>query len=69
MNGFEKGDQKDCDLEIALELIKSHGAIEATRKDALNWVRQAQDALKELPDHKIRDLLYDLSTYVIERLN
>ncbi|MAI58871.1 MAG: farnesyltranstransferase [Rhodobacteraceae bacterium] len=66
---IEKGDQKDCDLEIALELINSHGAIEATRKDALNWVRQAQDALKELPDHKIRDLLYDLSTYVIERLN
>ncbi len=66
---IEKGDQKDCDLEIALELINSHGAIEATRKDALNWVRQAQDALKELPDHKIRDLLYELSTYVIERLN
>ena len=65
---IEKGDQKDGDLDHALALLHSHGAIEATRKDALDWARRAQDALSNLPEHPLRDLLHDLSIYVVDRL-
>ena len=65
---IEKGDQKDGDLDHALSLLHSHGAIEDTRKDALDWARRAQDALSNLPEHPLRDLLHDLSIYVVDRL-
>ena len=65
---FEKGDQVDGDLEMALELINSHDAIKETRQDALHWVERAQNALGSLPDHRIRDILYDLAIYVVKRL-
>ena len=32
----------DGDLERALSLLQTHGAIEATRKDALEWAQKAQ---------------------------
>ena len=65
---IEKGDQKDGDLEHALSLLQDHGAIEATRKDALNWAKKAQYALSGLPGHPLRTLLGDLSFYVVNRL-
>ena len=65
---IEKGDRKDGDLEYALSLLHSHGAVEATRKDALDWAQKAQDALSNLPEHPLRDLLHDLSIYVVDRL-
>ena len=65
---IEKGDQEDGDLDHALSLLHSHGAIEATHKDALDWAQKAQYALSKLPEHPLRDLLHDLSIYVVERL-
>ncbi len=65
---IEKGDRKEGDLEYALSLLHSHGAIEATRKDAVDWAQKAQDALSNLPEHPLRDLLHDLSIYVVDRL-
>ena len=65
---IEKGKQEDGDLESALELLHKHGAIDETRQDALGWARKAQDCIKTLPQHEIRDLLYDLSAYVVERV-
>ena len=65
---IEKGDRKDGDFEYALSLLHNHGAIEATRKDALDWAQKAQDALSNLPEHPLRDLLHDLSIYVVDRL-
>ena len=37
---IEKGEQVDGDLERALLLLQNHGAIEATRKDALEWAQR-----------------------------
>ena len=65
---IEKGNQKDGDLDHALSLLHSHGAIDDTRKDALYWAQRAQDALSNLPEHPLRDLLHDLSIYVVDRL-
>lgn len=66
---IEKGDQSDGDLEQALALMAKYGTLEATRADADGWAARAQDALAVLPPHDIRDLLHDLSAYVVARLS
>lgn len=66
---IEKGDQREGDLDHALALMNRHGAIEATRADALGWSARAKDALGHLPPHEIRDMLLDLADYVVARIN
>lgn len=65
---IEKGDQRDGDLEHALELLARHGAIEAARRDALDWMVRARQALTNLPPHPIRDQLSDLAEFVVARV-
>lgn len=65
---IEKGDQQDGDLDHALTLLARHGAMEATRADALRWAGKAKDALNALPDQPIRDILRDLADYVVARI-
>ncbi len=65
---IEKGDQRDGDLEQALALMAKYGTLEATREDANSWAATAQSALQALPAHPIRDLMHDLSAYVVSRL-
>jgi octaprenyl-diphosphate synthase len=67
-NTIEKGKQEEGDLETALNLLNKHGAIDETRRDALEWAKKAQDAIRRLPQHEIRDLLDDLSVYVVKRV-
>ncbi len=62
-----KGDQKDGDLEHAMELLKKHGTLEETRDAAIYWGNKAKAALSDLPQSEIRDLLGDLTDYVVER--
>jgi octaprenyl-diphosphate synthase len=66
---IEKGDQREGDLDHALGLMDKHGAIEATRQEALAWSGRARAALDHLPEHEIRDMLADLADYVVARLN
>lgn len=66
---IEKGKQEDGDLDHALRLLERHGALEAARQDALAWADKARRALKQLPDHEIRDMLDDLADYVVSRIN
>ena len=65
---IEKGEQGKGDLETALELLNKHGAIDSTRLNALEWAKKAQDAIRQLPGHEIRDILNDLPSYIIERV-
>ena len=65
---IEKGDQRDGDLEHALDLLARHGAMEAARDDALAWAAKAKTALQALPDHPIRDMLTDLADFVVSRV-
>lgn len=66
---LEKNDQRDGDLEHALELMTTHGALEETREAALGWSERAKACLIDLPDDPIRDMLRDIADYVVERLN
>ncbi|MCT2540596.1 polyprenyl synthetase family protein [Sedimentimonas flavescens] len=66
---IEKGDQREGDLEHALELMRKHGTLEATRLEALAWANKAKASLHALPAHDLRDMLSDLADYVVARLN
>jgi octaprenyl-diphosphate synthase len=66
---IEKGDQRDGDLAQARKLMQRHGALEAARADALAWAATARKALANLPDHPIRQMLDDLTLYVVSRIS
>jgi len=66
---IEKGDQRDGDLEQAMELLKSHGTLEETRAEAMDWSARSRTALAALPEHPLRDMMGDLAEYVVARLN
>ncbi|MDA8587142.1 polyprenyl synthetase family protein [Rhodobacteraceae bacterium] len=66
---IEKGQQTDGDFDHALSLIANHETMAATRDEALGWSTRAKDALDVLPDHELRDMMRDLATYVVARIN
>ncbi|MDH3264508.1 MAG: polyprenyl synthetase family protein [Paracoccaceae bacterium] len=66
---IEKGRQEEGDLEQAMAILARHGALESTRATALDWAGKAKAALGELPRHPIREMLADLSDYVVERVS
>ena len=65
---IEKGDQRDGDLQQALAIMAKHGALAAARDDALAWAGKASAALAGVPDHPLRQVLADLSDYVVARI-
>lgn len=66
---IERGDQRDGDLEHALDLLEQHNTLEATRRDALSYSEKAKTAMKALPDHPLRRMLIDLADYVVARVS
>ncbi|MBY6163152.1 polyprenyl synthetase family protein [Mameliella alba] len=66
---IEKGDQQDGDLDHAIDLLNKHGALEATRQEALAWAGRAKKAMETLPPSELRNLLIDLNDYVVSRVN
>lgn len=66
---IEKGDQRDGDLEHALELLNKHDALTDTRTEAIAWADKAKAAMAKLPQSEIRDLLIDIADYVVARVN
>ena len=64
-----KGKIADGDQAQALAMLEAHGALEATRTDALAWAAKAKAALDVLPAHELRDMLCDLADYVVERIS
>ncbi|MBM3614590.1 MAG: polyprenyl synthetase family protein [Alphaproteobacteria bacterium] len=65
---IEKGDQRDGDLDQALAIMHRHGALEAARAEALKWAAIGRAALVKLPDHPLRQMLDDLTAYVVARI-
>ena len=61
--------QEPEDLARAMALVRKHGALEATRDEALAWAAQARAALAPLPDHPLRAILSDLADYVVARVH
>ncbi|MDQ2089425.1 polyprenyl synthetase family protein [Marimonas arenosa] len=66
---IEKGRQQEGDLEHAMALLRRHGALEATRAEALAWAAKAKAALELLPAHEVRDMLRDIADYVVARIS
>lgn len=66
---IERGDQRDGDLEAALEILGRHGTLEETRAEALRWADRARAALEDVPAHGLRDILADIADYVVARVN
>ncbi|MEL7254078.1 MAG: polyprenyl synthetase family protein [Pseudomonadota bacterium] len=65
---IEKGDQRDGDLEEALEILARHDALDRTRADAVAWAEKSKTAMSRLPEHDVRRMLLDLADYVVARL-
>ena len=66
---IEKGRQEDGDLEHALALMAKYDTLTATRADANAWADKARAALSVLPNHPVRQMLSELTGYVVARLN
>ncbi|MDR9484516.1 MAG: polyprenyl synthetase family protein [Sediminimonas sp.] len=66
---IEKGRQEEGDLQHAIALLHKHGALDATREDALAWAERAKTAIRTLPAHPLRQMLTDLADYVVARIN
>ncbi|QCO56261.1 polyprenyl synthetase family protein [Pseudorhodobacter turbinis] len=64
-----KGKQQEGDLAQAMAIMARHGAMDAARQDALDWVAKAKTALEVLPEHPLRDMLTGLADYVVSRIN
>ncbi|MEO6298220.1 MAG: polyprenyl synthetase family protein, partial [Paracoccaceae bacterium] len=58
---IEKGQQQDGDLAQALALMDRHGAMRASREDALTWAARARAALAAVPDHQLKHVLGELA--------
>ncbi|MDE0969530.1 MAG: polyprenyl synthetase family protein [Octadecabacter sp.] len=65
---IEKGRQEDGDLEAALSFLAKHGALDATKSEALKWMDKAKAALIPLPDHPIKLMLLDMADFVVARI-
>ncbi|MES2145578.1 MAG: polyprenyl synthetase family protein [Pseudomonadota bacterium] len=66
---IEKGDQREGDLTQARALMHRHRALDAARDEALDWAARARAALANLPDHPLRQMLDDLTLYVVSRIS
>lgn len=66
---IELGDQNDGDLDTALAIMARHGAMDAARKDALNWSAKAKGALSALPEGPMRAMFQDLAEFVVARIS
>ena len=64
---IEKRDQNEGDLERALELLASTGALADTRAKAEEYARAASDALLVFPESEMREALRDLVAFVVAR--
>lgn len=59
--------QQDGDLEQALHLIETHGALDEARARARDYADQAKAALSCFADNDARRILSDIATFCVER--
>ncbi len=66
---LQAGDVQDGDLDRAMDLIASHGAIDDTIKRAHHYGAIARDALAIFPDVPQKAALLDVVSFCINRVN
>ncbi len=64
---IESSDQRDDDLDHALQLMERRGAIQATLERAAEFATGAQRALAPFPDTKLRRSLAAVADYTLSR--
>ncbi|MGE0154132.1 MAG: polyprenyl synthetase family protein [Reyranellaceae bacterium] len=64
---MERLDQKDGDLERALELMQKHAALADTLDRARHYGKMARDALALFPDSPVQRAFLDVVDFSIER--
>lgn len=62
-------DQKDVDLERAVSLLRTAGALQSTLDMARDYAKDAREALSIFPDTIWRKTLQDLADYVVDRIS
>ena len=55
------------DIRLVFDLVSRYGGLEYTREKALDYKKQAQDCLKIFPANEDRQVLMDLTDFVVER--
>jgi len=65
---LEEGDQREGDLERALELLQRHGSLEAAKQKARNYGEKARRALELFPACPARRALEEAVSFTVERL-
>ena len=63
------GDQTSEDFERALDILKNRLSIDYSKGIAIEWSKTAKKTLTNLPDTPLRNILEELSEYVISRVN
>jgi octaprenyl-diphosphate synthase len=58
---------EDEDLDHAVELIRRHGAVEATRERARHFAERACDALSIFPDGRARQAMVEAARFAVSR--
>ncbi|WP_310619301.1 polyprenyl synthetase family protein [Flexibacterium corallicola] len=66
---LEEGDIKDGDLDYAIDLLKSTGALADTIKRARDFGASAIEALDELPDGECKEALRESVEFCIARVS
>lgn len=61
--------QEGVDLETAVSLLRSEGALQSTMDMAVSYAKEARKALDIFPDTVWRNTLQDLADYVVSRVN
>lgn len=62
-------EQNDTDLERAVSLLRTTGALTSTLELAKVYAHQAQEGLDIFPSTPMRDTMKDLVSFVVERIN
>jgi len=60
-------DEAVADLEVAMDLLKKHGSLEATVKRAHEYAEAARRALDSFPDSDVKDILLGVVDFSVER--
>lgn len=65
---MEEGDQRDGDLEMAINLMAQHGALEATVERSRHYGAIARDALEIFPESQHKSALVDAIRFSVARV-
>jgi len=64
---FLKSNKSQNDLSTLLEILDRYDALENTKKEAIKWSKQARKSLQKIPQSSIKNLLEEISNYIISR--